>query len=119
MKRSFIVIFLASALAACGYPSKAEVEKDFQRLASERVPAGMSLEVLSTYRGDGDADSFSQVVVFRASASQDVTVQTGWLSGLQFKKGEQKTDGRVELIYRRKNGEAWTVADDGVTKAPS
>lgn len=117
--RHLAVLLAVLTLTSCGFPSDHEVETAFLSLAAYKVPSEITLEVVSTYRGDGDDESFSQVVIFNAVAKQDMLVKDGWLSGIEFKKDSPKKLGRVELIYRRRDSKEWVITDDGLTVAPS
>lgn len=118
LARTFLTILIVLITGCSNFPNDQEIENTFFKLATMRVPPGVSLNFVSTYRGDGDSESFSQVVVFNAVAKQDMLVEQGWLSGIMFKKGASKKNGRVELIYRRSN-KLWVVTDDGLTAPPS
>jgi hypothetical protein len=122
MTRYLSSLLLGALIALIGcssFPSDQEVEKVFSKLAAKRVPSDVSVELVSTFRGDGDSESFSQVIVFDAVAKRDVVVNEGWLTGIEFKQAAPKRKGRVELIYRRDPDGRWAVTDDGLTVPPS
>lgn len=120
MNRYLIKILLSVIVllvGCCSFPNDQEVKNTFYKLAAIRVPPDISLSVVSTYRGDGDNESFSQVVIFNAVPKNDIIIKQGWLSGITFKKGVPKKNGRVELIYQRSK-EQWILTVDGLTVPP-
>ncbi|WP_157480950.1 MULTISPECIES: hypothetical protein [unclassified Lysobacter] len=105
----------AFVLLACGcegYPGDATVKDDFRRLAKVRVPSGIDVVPTVTYRADGDYKSFSQVVVYEATARKEVAIKHGWLKGVVMRNGQVLSDRKVEFLYNWGDGR-WLLVDDG------
>ena len=109
------VTLVAFVFLACGcerYPGDVTIKADFQRLAKERVPPGIDAVPTATYRADGDYESLSQVVVYKATANKEVAIRHGWLKGVVMRNGQVLPDRKVEFLYNWKDGR-WLLVDDG------
>lgn len=109
-----IATLAAFVLLACGcegYPGDVTIRADFQRLAKERVPTGIDVVPTATYRADGDYESLSQVVVYKATASKEVAIKHGWLKGVVMRNGQVLSGRKVEFIYNWRGGR-WLLVDD-------
>ncbi|WP_156087793.1 hypothetical protein [Lysobacter sp. Root667] len=107
-----LVAFVSLACGCEGYPGDATVKNDFLRLAKVRVPSEIDVAPTVTYRADGDYKSFSQVVVYEATARKEVAIKHGWLKGVVMRNGQVLSDRKVEFLYNWSDGR-WLLVDDG------
>ncbi|MEG3792718.1 hypothetical protein V1318_21585 [Lysobacter sp. CCNWLW3] len=118
LKKLSCVTLAAFVLLACGcegYPDNATVNEEFRRLAKIRVPSEVAVVPTAIYRADGDYKSFSQIVVYEATASKEVVIKHGWLKGVLMHNGQVISGCKVEFVYYWKN-DRWLLVDDGPVK---
>lgn len=115
LRGATLVAFVLLACGCEGYPGDVVVKADFQRLAKERVPPGVDVVPTATYRADGDYESLSQVVVYKATANKEVAIRHGWLKGVVMRNGQVLPGRKVEFLYNWKDGR-WLLVDDGPIK---
>ncbi len=117
---STIAVLAALALGACGLPGRDRIQQDLQVIANAGAPPdGVTVEVTSVKRGQGDFEILNHHVDYDLKVWRDGQLIGPLVGGVaDVRAGGHRLGGKAVVVYEH-NGQTWSLSGLQVERPPS